>query len=461
MVFHVNLARALARAVLGAIAVVLIVHSGNARASDRLLPFQGHLTDAAGQLLNGTRLVQFKLYDAPVGGKAKWAGEVHNLTVNGGLVNTVLGTKSSLNGVDFSLTLYLEITVDANMDKRIDSADPPLLPRQVLLAALYSRDSGLARNSMALRGIPAERILTPSGLLNGDAISYQKDSILADLVDKKGVHSKWIPAGSILESQLLGVHRLISPSDESPELEPGENVGIWVNQNRTVVVESNLAVRPTETPVRISENYAGVYVDVVSGNLMYVRASVDSEGSSSETTRAELSQVISPEIAEVFEKVDNVKDGGGPAKLDDWQTRKLTNILPEGGTFSINLDAARDVITLKKGGYWIEGSVPAYKVDGHVATLDRVGANTGTGPTESDPQAVLYGTGEWASDANSVQTRSFISGYVQVDKEEEQFVIRHHTRRSSGAFGLGIGHNTNREINVPFITTRMTIRRIR
>lgn len=461
MVFYGNLTKAIARAALRAIVVVLIVQTGIARASDRLLPFQGHLTDAAGQPLNGTRVVQFKLYDAPVGGDAKWAGEVHNLTINSGLVNTVLGTKSSLNGVDFSLTQYLEITIDANMDKSINSADPPLLPRQVVLAALYARDSGLARNSMALQGVPAERILTPSGLLDGDAISYQKDSILADLVDTRRVDSKWIPAGSILDSQLLGVHRLIAPSDEGAELDQGENVGVWVNQNRAVVVESTLAVRPTEMPVRIPENYGGVYVDLASGNLMYVRSSVNSEGSSSETTRSGIPQVISPEIAEVFEKVDNVKDGGGPANLDDWQTRKLSNILPEGGTFSINLDASRSVITLKKGGYWIEGSVPAYKVDGHVATLDRIGVNTGTGPTESDPEAVLYGTGEWASDANSVQTRSFISGYLQVEKEEEQFVIRHHTRRSSGTFGLGIGHNTNRDIGVPFITTRMTIRRIR
>ena len=461
MGFHVNLNKVLARVVFGAIVLHLIVQSGIARASDQLLPFQGHLTDATGQPLNGNRVVQFKLYNSPVGGNAVWAGEVHNMTVNNGLVNTMLGTKSSLNGVDFSLALYLEITVDANMDESINSADPPLLPRQIVPASLYSRKSGLARNSMALQGVPAERILTPGGLLDGDAISYQKDSILADLVDKRYIDSKWIPAGSVQDSQLFGVHRLVSPSGEGTELEPGEDVGIWVNQNRAVVVESNLAVRPTETPVQISENYAGVYVDVVSGNLMYVRSSVGSDGNSSEANQSRVPQVISPEIAEVFEKVDNVEDGAGPAELDDWQTRKLTNILPEAGTFSINLDATRSVIRLKKGGYWIDGSVPAYKVDGHVATLDRIGVNTGTGATESDPQPVLYGTGEWASDANSVQTRSFISGYLQVDNQEELFVIRHHTRRSSGAFGLGVGHLTNRDIKVPFITTRMTIRRIR
>ena len=461
MVSHAHLTTALSRVVFGAIVVVLIVQTGIIWASDRLLPFQGHLTDTAGQPLNGIRLVQFKLYDEAVGGNAVWEGEVHRLTVNGGLVNTVLGTKSSLNAVDFSLNLYLEITVDANMDNSITSVDPPLLPRQIVLAALYSRNSGMSRDSLALQGVPAERILTPNGLLNGDAISYHKDSILADLVDKGRVENKWIPAGSIQDSQLSGVHRLTSPSDESEEVDPGENVGIWVNQNRAVIVESALAVRPTEPPARAPAEYGAVYVDLVSGNLMYVRSSMDPDQTPVEATRSVVPQVISPEIAEVFEKVNNVKEGGGPARLDEWQTRKLTNILPERGTFSINLDASRSVITLKKGGYWIEGSVPAYKVDGHVATFDRIGSNTAPEFTEADTEAVIFGTGEWASDANSVQTRSFISGYVQVDEEEESFVIRHHTRRSSGSFGLGIGHNTNRDIGVPFITTRMTIRRIR
>jgi len=45
----------------------------------KLLPFQGRLTDQNGIALNnGVRLVQFKIYDAPVGGQAVWNGEVQS-----------------------------------------------------------------------------------------------------------------------------------------------------------------------------------------------------------------------------------------------------------------------------------------------------------------------------------------------------------------------------------------------
>src|SRR6266478_4859982 len=77
----------------------------------KLLPFQGRLTDASGvAVTDGARLVQFKIYDAPVGGQAVWNGEVQKLTVNAALISTVLGSKASLSSVDFNKSLYLELT---------------------------------------------------------------------------------------------------------------------------------------------------------------------------------------------------------------------------------------------------------------------------------------------------------------------------------------------------------------
>jgi hypothetical protein len=116
------------------------------QAGSRVLPFQGRLTDASGNALpDGARVVQFKIYDAPVGGRAVWNGEVQNLTINAGLVSTLLGTKASLASVDFNQDLYLELTVDANGDGQISLADPPLLPRQSILPAVFSQESANAR----------------------------------------------------------------------------------------------------------------------------------------------------------------------------------------------------------------------------------------------------------------------------------------------------------------------------
>jgi hypothetical protein len=96
-------------------AMLIFGVSSFAQDAPKLLPFQGRLTDQNGNMVtNGVRLVQFKIYDAPSAGNAVWAGEIHRTTVNGGLVNVLLGTKTSLNGVDFDRTLYLEITVDVS-----------------------------------------------------------------------------------------------------------------------------------------------------------------------------------------------------------------------------------------------------------------------------------------------------------------------------------------------------------
>jgi hypothetical protein len=132
--------------ILFSLAVTLLLAGNTALASSRVLPFQGRLSDANGNAIpDGARVVQFKIYDAPVGGRTVWSGEVHKLTVNSGLVSTLLGTKATLAGVDFNQDLYLEITIDANADGQITLADPPLLPRQSILPAVFAQESANAR----------------------------------------------------------------------------------------------------------------------------------------------------------------------------------------------------------------------------------------------------------------------------------------------------------------------------
>jgi microcystin-dependent protein len=144
----------LAGAVGAIVATVAPLFFSTSRAdSTKLLPFQGRLTDASGNAVaDGAKVVEFKMYDAPTGGSVKWAGEVHKLSVNGGLVNTMLGSKAGLGSVDFSTATFLQVTVDANGDGQITSADPPLLPRQSIVSAVYASEAGNARNSGKLAG---------------------------------------------------------------------------------------------------------------------------------------------------------------------------------------------------------------------------------------------------------------------------------------------------------------------
>lgn len=128
----------------------------------QLLPFQGKLSNADGSVVSdGARLVQFKLYDAPIGGDAIWNGEVHKLSVNDGLINTILGSKASMEAVDFNQTVYLETTMDANGDNTITPADPPMLPRQIVLPAPFAVRA--ARADVATRSEGAETSVSLNG----------------------------------------------------------------------------------------------------------------------------------------------------------------------------------------------------------------------------------------------------------------------------------------------------------
>ncbi len=192
-----------------AVVPLLFTHS---KAETKLLPFQGRLTDAAGAAIpDGTKVVEFKMYDAPTGGNLKnWAGEVHKLSVNGGLVNTMLGTKASLVSVDFSTPTYLQITIDAQATGPgsgiIDAADPPLLPRQSVVPAVYAVVAG---NSRMLNEHPAteyEAIFdgnNPStGLVNGDRLKPGTVSLAAIAGD--AVDSSRIADRSIVTVDLAG-----------------------------------------------------------------------------------------------------------------------------------------------------------------------------------------------------------------------------------------------------------------
>ncbi|MBI1842591.1 MAG: tail fiber protein [Verrucomicrobia bacterium] len=155
-------------------------------ANPSLLPFQGRLVDASGRALpDGPRVIRFQLFDAATGGALVWNGEVHRSTVNGGLLNVQLGTKAPLSSVDFSRTLYLEITVDSNGDQVIDSSDTVLSPRQLIAPAVFAVESSRARESLAV--VPGA-VGTQS--LANQGITLEK---LAD-----AVASRLVPAGSIM-----------------------------------------------------------------------------------------------------------------------------------------------------------------------------------------------------------------------------------------------------------------------
>ncbi len=231
----------------GVLCVVLVAALGYsfvAKSETKLLPFQGRLTDSSGEIISdGPLVVQFKMYDEQIAGRAVWEGEEQRLSVYNGLVSTVLGMKSSLAKVDFSKPVYLEITVDANGDDKIGLEDPPLLPRQVIIPAVYAVKAG---NADKLNGydwsdvfskgdvqngrISGDKLedgsITSAKLANGTIDSAQLADKVADtkkIADKAVIHSK-IMDGAIkrenLEASLVEIIDSLKLSEDM-KIPPG------------------------------------------------------------------------------------------------------------------------------------------------------------------------------------------------------------------------------------------------
>ncbi len=163
------------------LAAFLLIQEAQAQAP-RLIPFQGRLTDSSGKPLpDGARLIQFQIYGEPAGGSPLWAGEVHRTTVNGGVVNVVLGSKNPLpadrpdnpSRSFLDASLYLQITVDADTNGVINQADPPLLPRQAILPVVFAQDAGNSRKLAGYDWSPIFGTNSPNGFIPGGKIQPQ------------------------------------------------------------------------------------------------------------------------------------------------------------------------------------------------------------------------------------------------------------------------------------------------
>ncbi len=185
--------------------------------SPKLLPFQGRLADASGKPIpDGVRLIQFRIFDSAAGGNSVWPpGELHRTTVNGGLINVVLGSKSPFTGVDFNRTLYLDIVADANGDGQITTDDPPLQPRQAILPVIFAAESA---DSRKLGGYDWSAIFganNPLGKIDGARIanltsnSIALETINASLISPGAINSPQISDGAITLPKLA--ERTVGP----------------------------------------------------------------------------------------------------------------------------------------------------------------------------------------------------------------------------------------------------------
>ncbi len=100
-----------------------------------MINYQGRLTDAVGGTsIAGSFTFTFRLYDAATGGTNLWQEQqtVALADSDSGIFNVVLGSVTSLSGVDFNSPVWLSVQVDS---------DSEMTPRQRLTATGYSMNA--------------------------------------------------------------------------------------------------------------------------------------------------------------------------------------------------------------------------------------------------------------------------------------------------------------------------------
>lgn len=111
----------------------------------RLITFQGRVTDAAGNPLpTGTYQIQFRLYDAAVGGSTFWDNGVRQVPVADGMLVYQLGDSTALPATVFAVdtSIWLGIKV---------GADAEIVPRTRLTSTSYAYKALMADTAFQIR----------------------------------------------------------------------------------------------------------------------------------------------------------------------------------------------------------------------------------------------------------------------------------------------------------------------
>jgi len=164
---------------------------GSDAAVPNTINYQGYLTDADGNPINGTTNILFMIYDADSEGTTLWT-EIHTgVLVAEGIFNVILGTSTALPSGFWDYPVYLGITV---------GGDTEMTPRQELSSVAYA-----IRAAVAETAITVSPSAIDSSMLADNAITSAKimDSTItgADIADTTITSTKIAP-GAVTSTQI-------------------------------------------------------------------------------------------------------------------------------------------------------------------------------------------------------------------------------------------------------------------
>lgn len=184
--------------------LLLCLTAAVASANDRLIPFQGRLTDGDDKPINAVRDVVFSIYINPTGGEAVWTEEHKSISIISGHINVLLGAKTDLDNpdnkastadaLDFKNPYYLGIKVGFNGQE--------MIPRHQIVPSFHAKKADHAKgadhalNSDKLNGKLPEYYATAEF---ADDISADVNDVSTDLnTFKSNLLVDLVPVGTVL-----------------------------------------------------------------------------------------------------------------------------------------------------------------------------------------------------------------------------------------------------------------------
>ncbi len=125
---------------------VLALQAAPLLAAERLIPFQGRVSDGAGAALQGVYRVTFSIYDAPSGGTPLWIETHENVSILAGQINIMLGSLTPLDDPDRNGNTSDAVSFAGNLAtlrhlgiKVGEDTNQEMVPRHELVPSFHAR----------------------------------------------------------------------------------------------------------------------------------------------------------------------------------------------------------------------------------------------------------------------------------------------------------------------------------
>jgi len=245
--------------------IVLFVVSISLAEVPQLINYQGFLSDASGNPIDGLRSIQFSLFGALTGGTAIWS-ETHPVQVNAGLFDVMLGSVTPFGDIELDpLSVFLEIKV---------ADDPPMTPRKQIVSVPFAFEAG---DSEYLEGFSAHdfvRRLNDVSPQNGNINLVAGSNVT--ITPDDGNHRITIAAsGGGGAGDNLGNHTATQNIRLNGNWlsNDGGNEGIQVGNNGDISVAGNANVHGSlYTTAEIQTNTNLTAITNIQSNSGYIRA---------------------------------------------------------------------------------------------------------------------------------------------------------------------------------------------